>query len=496
MTASSNAPILQLRGVSKSYPGVRAVDGVDFDLRPGEVHGVLGENGAGKSTLIRIMGGVVQPDEGELLVDDQPTSFHQPADAQRLGIAVIHQELEVHPELSVTENVLLGRLPTKRLGVVDWDEASRQTAQVLDTMGLDISPSRRVATLSLAERRLVVIARSLAVRARVLVMDEPTAALTETESLRLGELIRRMRNAGTSVVYVSHRVSEVLELANRISVLRDGRLIETVDADDATVDRLVRTMVGRELTELYPRRRPHAGAVALELRDLSGEGFRSISLSVREGEVVALFGLLGSGCANVSRAIFGAPPAAGGSIVVRGKQTAIGKPGDARRSGIGLLPIERRREGLVLASDVMTNIVLASIPAYGRRGLFRAREANDSARRWGERLRIRMTSVGARVATLSGGNQQKVIFARWLEAKSQILVLEEPTRGVDVGAKAEIYRLIDELCHQGVAVVLVSSEVPEVLAISDRILVMSRGRITAELGHDQATKELLVQHAA
>ncbi len=496
MTSPNHAPILELRGVSKTYPGVRALDRVDFDLRSGEVHGVLGENGAGKSTLIRIIGGVVQPDEGELLVDDRPTTLHQPADARPLGIAVIHQELEVHPELSVTENVLLGRLPTSRLGMVDWRAARRATAQVLESMGLDIPVTARVATLSLAERRLVVIARALAVQARVLIMDEPTAALSETESERLVVLIERMRTAGTSIVYVSHRVSEVLGLADRVTVLRDGRVVRTVPADGASVEGLVQLMVGRDLAELYPRTRHRSGPAALELRDLTGEGYRAINLTVRAGEVVALFGLLGSGCTNVSRAIVGAPPASSGTILVNDRPTAIRRPNDARRVGIGLLPIERRREGLVLASDVMMNILLASIPTYGRRGVFRDGKATEHSRQWASRLSIRMTSLGARVATLSGGNQQKVIFARWLDAAARILVLEEPTRGVDVGAKAEIYRLIDELCQQGVAIVLVSSEIPEVLAISDRILVMSRGRITAEFGHDEATKELLVSHAA
>jgi ABC-type sugar transport system ATPase subunit len=363
-------------------------------------------------------------------------------------------------------------------------------------MGLDFAPRTKVATLSLAERRLVVIARALAVQARVLVMDEPTAALSDTESTRLGSLIRRMRIAGTSIVYVSHRVSEVLGLADRITVLRDGRLVETVASNEATVQALVRAMVGRDLAELYPRRRQQSGPVALELRELSGAGFQSINLSVRAGEIVALFGLLGSGCTNLSRAIFGAPAATGGSILVRERPAHIRKPQDARRAGIGLLPIERRREGLVLASDVMANIVLASIPAYGRRGIFHDNEARARSQQWASRLSIRMTSTSARVATLSGGNQQKVIFARWLDAQSSILILEEPTRGVDVGAKAEIYRLIDELCQQGVAVILVSSEIPEVLALSDRILVMSRGQVTGEFTHDQATRELLVHHAA
>jgi len=496
VTSPSPTPVLELRGVGKSYPGVRALDGVDFDLRSGEVHGVLGENGAGKSTLIKIIGGVIRPDEGVLHIDGQSVDLNHPADAQARGISVIHQELEVLPALSVTENVLLGRLPTRGRGIVDGRAAERKAAAVLEMMGLDISPRTKVGRLSLAERRLVVIARALAVEARVLVMDEPTAALTETEAEHLGRLVARMRAAGTSIVYVSHRVSEVLALSDRVTVLRDGHHVETVPASGATAEGLIRSMVGRDLAELYPRRRHHSGPVAVELRDLSGDGFTSINLTVRAGEIVALYGLLGSGCPNVSRAMFGDPGAASGVIVVHGRPTVIRRPTDARRVGIGLLPIERRREGLVLSSDVMMNIVLASIPRYGRRGVFREDAARQRAEHWSKALSIRTPSTESRVETLSGGNQQKVIFARWLEAASGILVLEEPTRGVDVGAKAEIYRLIDELCQQGVAVILVSSEIPEVLAISDRVIVMSRGRITGEFAHDEATKELLVGHAA
>lgn len=496
MTPVGPDPILELRGVGKSYPGVRALDDVTFDLRPGEVHGVLGENGAGKSTLIKIIGGVIRPDEGQMRLDGALIELRSPAEAQARGISVIHQELEVVPALSVTENVLLGRMPSRRLGLVDGGAAERRAVAILETMGLDISPRSKVETLSLAERRLVVIARSLAVEARILVMDEPTAALTESEAERLGRLIGRLRAGGTSIIYVSHRVSEVVGLSDRITVIRDGRIVETVPASGATVDDIVRSMVGRDLAELYPRRRHHSGQVALELRELSGPGFDSINLTVRAGEIVALFGLLGSGCPNVSRAIFGDTPSSGGTIVIGDQPTTIRRPTDARRSGIGLLPMERRREGLILPSDVMMNIVLATIPRYGRRGFFAERAARERAEHWSRTLSIRARSTESRVATLSGGNQQKVIFARWLEASSRILVLEEPTRGVDVGAKAEIYRLIDELCQEGVAVVLVSSEIPEVLAISDRVIVMSRGRITGEFSHDIATKELLMGRAA
>ena len=487
--------VIELHAVSKTYVGVRALDAVSFDLRRGEVHGILGENGAGKSTLIKIMGGVIRPDSGQLLVDHEPAEFHRPTDARRAGICVIHQELEVHPDLTVAENVLLGILPSRR-GIVDWRRARARAAEVLDSMGLDIPVSAKVETLGLAERRLLAIARALAVRARVLIMDEPTAALTETESSRLAELIKRMSGDGISVVYVSHRVSEVMELADRITVLRDGRHVETVDPADTTADDLISAMVGRELVDLFPRRTESVGPVALKMENLSGDGFRDISLAVREGETVALFGLLGSGCTNLSRAIVGALPAKSGTITVNGVAVRMKHPSDARRAGLALLPGERRREGLVMPSSVMLNIVLANLKHYERQGVFQAAKARTSAESWKSRLNIRTPSTATKVETLSGGNQQKVVFARWLDAASRILILEEPTRGVDVGAKAEIYRIISELSQAGVAIVLVSSEIPEVMALSDRVVVMSRGLMKRELVHEEITKEMLLSYAA
>jgi ABC-type sugar transport system ATPase subunit len=487
--------VIELQAISKSYAAVRALDAVSFDLRRGEVHGILGENGAGKSTLIKIMGGVIRPDSGRLLVNGEPAEFHRPADARRAGICVIHQELEVHPELTVTENVLLGILPSRR-GVVDWRRARAHAAEVLTSMGLDFPVSAKVKTLGLAERQLLAIARALAVRARVLIMDEPTAALTEQESSRLAGLVRRMSREGISVVYVSHRVSEVMELADRVSVLRDGRHVETVDPVGTTADDLISAMVGRELVDLFPRRSESVGDVALKLDELTGDGFRDISLTVREGETVALFGLLGSGCANLSRAIVGALPARSGSISVNGVAARMKHPADSRRLGLALLPGERRREGLVMPSSVTLNIVLSNLKSYERRGVVQSGKARVSAESWKARLSIRTPSTATKVEALSGGNQQKVIFARWLDAESRVLILEEPTRGVDVGAKAEIYRIIHELTQTGVAIVLVSSEIPEVMALSDRVVVMSRGVMKRELAHEEITKEMLLRYAA
>jgi ABC-type sugar transport system ATPase subunit len=494
MTPTQN-DVIELQAVSKTYAAVRALDAVSFDLRRGEVHGILGENGAGKSTLIKIMGGVIRPDSGRLLVDGEPVEFHRPTDSHRAGISVIHQELEVHPALTVTENVLLGNLPARH-GIVDRRGARAQVTEVLDTLGLDFPVSAKVETLGLAERRLLAIARALAVRARILIMDEPTAALSETESSRLGELVKRMSRNGISVVYVSHRVGEVMELADRITVLRDGRHVETVDPADTTADDLVSAMVGRELVELFPRRTESVGAVALKLDKLTGDGFRDISLTVREGETVALFGLLGSGCTNLSRTIVGALPTKSGTITVNGVAARMKRPADSRRMGLALLPGERRREGLVMPSSVMLNIVLSNLKRYERQGVFQAAKARASAESWKALLSIRTPSTATKVEALSGGNQQKVIFARWLEAASRILILEEPTRGVDVGAKAEIYRIINELSQTGVAIVLVSSEIPEVMALSDRVVVLSRGVMRRELAHEEITKEMLLSYAA
>jgi ribose transport system ATP-binding protein len=487
--------VIELQAVSKTYAAVRALDAVSFDLRRGEVHGILGENGAGKSTLIKVMGGVIRPDSGRFLVDGEPVEFHRPTDSRRAGICVIHQELEVHPELTVTENVMLGILPSRH-GVVDWRRARARVSEVLGSMGLDFPVSAKVATLGLAERRLLAIARALAVNARILIMDEPTAALTETESSHLADMVKRMSRDGISVVYVSHRVSEVMDLADRVTVLRDGRHVETVDPADTTADDLISAMVGRELVDLFPRRTEAVGAVALKLDKLTGEGFRDISLTVHEGETVALFGLLGSGCTSLSRAIVGALPTKSGTIAVHGVAARMKHPADSRRLGLALLPGERRREGLVMPSSVMLNIVLSNLKHYERQGVFQAAKARASAESWKTRLSIRTPSVATKVEALSGGNQQKVIFARWLEAQSRVLVLEEPTRGVDVGAKAEIYRIINELTETGVAIVLVSSEIPEVMALSDRVIVMSRGVMKRELVHEEITKEMLLSHAA
>ncbi len=490
--------VLELKGIVKSYAAVRALDRVSFDLRRGEVHGVLGENGAGKSTLIKIMGGVIRPDAGEFLVDGRPVIFNRPTESRRVGICVIHQELEVHPALTVTENVMLGNLPA-RGGVVNWNTARNRVRDVLESMGLDFPASAKVGTLGLAEQRLLSIARAVAVRARVLIMDEPTAALTETEAARLCQLIARMAKDGTSVVYVSHRLSEVMELSNRITVLRDGRHVETVDPADTTPDGLVVAMVGRELVELYPRHREateSTGELALHVDNISGEGFRNVSLKVRRGEIVALYGLLGSGCTNVSRAIVGAEPAKSGRMIINGRVTRMKYPTDARRHGLALLPGERRREGLIMPSSVMLNVVLSNLQNYQRHGVFQGKKARRASQVWRDKLRIRTPTVRAKVESLSGGNQQKVIFARWLDAKSRILVLEEPTRGVDVGAKAEIYRIINELSEAGVAIVLVSSEIPEVVALSDRVVVMSRGSTQQELAHHEISKEVLLSYAA
>jgi ABC-type sugar transport system ATPase subunit len=490
--------LIRLSRIRKSYPGVRALNNIDFDLARGEIHGVLGENGAGKSTLIRIIGGATRPDEGEITIDGLPTILHSPQDAVRRGIAVIHQELEVLPALSVTENILLGKLPVAFPGVVDWAAAHRRAAAVLDMIGLAVKPKQRVGALTVAERQLIVIARALATEARAVILDEPTAALDDAEVANLSRILVRLRASGTAIVYVSHRISEVIGLADRITVLRDGRKVYESVAADATIDGLVYAMVGRDLGELYPRRSKQVlGEPVIEVKGLSApRQFHDVTFDVRAGEVVALFGLLGSGCNALTRTLMGEVHRSAGEIRVGGKALPLRSPTEAQRAGLGLVPLERRREGLVLPLDVATNIVLSSFTHYTRFGVIRRSGIRAAAAHWIQRLSIRTPSAAARVMNLSGGNQQKVILARCLEAKARLVILEEPTRGVDVGAKIEVYRLLDQICGEGIAVLLVSSEVPEVLALADRVIVMSRGQVTAEFGHAVATRELLVANAA
>jgi D-xylose transport system ATP-binding protein len=499
-----SAPLLEARGVVKRFPGVVALKGVSFDVRAGEVHALCGENGAGKSTLIKLLSGVHPHGsyEGELFVDGRPAAFRGVADAQNAGVAAIAQELALVPALSVAENVRLGDWPT-RGGLVDWEEARRDAREWLGRLGLDVDPDMPVEKLGAGQRQLVEIAKALRKKARVLILDEPTAALAEAEARRLSDLVRTLRKDGIAIVYISHRLEEIFELADRVTVLRDGATVCTRAAADASREVLIRDMVGRELGDLFPRRTPQPGPVRLEVRGLSAEGdgkggqrLADVSLSVRAGEVLGIGGLMGAGRTELVMHLFGAwGRRTGGEVRLDGRLLSAAAPCDALAAGLALVTEDRRRHGLIIEQSVGFNLSLSTLKSLTRGGLldFHAEaELNEVDR---ADLRIKTPSLDARVGGLSGGNQQKVLVGRARRSGPKVLLLDEPTRGVDVGAKVEIYGLINRLTEKGLAVVLVSSELPELIGMSDRIVMMRAGRVAGEFSRAQAAPERLIAAA-
>ena len=488
-------PLVLMEGIDKSFPGVRALDQCRFELRAGEVHALVGENGAGKSTLMKVLAGVAPSDAGTIRIDGRTVAMASPKAARDLGISIIHQELQVVPHLTVAQNIFLGREPRRRLRfVLDEGAVNDQARALLERLHLRIDPRARVADLSVAAQQLVEIARALSLNARVLIMDEPTAALTETEIAELFRITRELRDKGVGVVHISHRLEELPAISDRITVMRDGRTVETVATRDATMDRIIRLMVGRTIYEGAPEIPELAEhEVVLELRRVTrGRAVRDVSFCLRRGEIVGLAGLVGAGRTEVARAIFGADRLDAGEIRVRGRAVRIRSPRDAVRLGIAYLSEDRKRLGLALGMDVETNIVLAILRrCLGWLGTVNRAATRAVARRYVDALRIRTPSVAQRARNLSGGNQQKLVIARWLAADTEILLFDEPTRGIDVGAKSEIYRLINELARQGKAILMISSELPEVLRMSHRILVMCEGRITAELPGGASQEEIM-----
>lgn len=496
-TSPTAGPLLAMKGIVKTFPGVRAVEGVDLEVRPGEVLALVGENGAGKSTLIRILGGVHQPDAGVITLRNQRVEISSPRQAHDLGIAMIHQELNQVGPLSVRENLFLGVTPRRWRWFVDWDALTAQTRKALAELGAEIDPSARVDQLSIAERQMIEIARALTLRADLLVMDEPTAALTLQEVERLLEIIHDLKTRGVSVVYISHRLEEVFRIADRVTVLRDGRYIGTYAIDEITMDGLIQLMVGRKLTEKFPKEPAPQGPVLFEARGLSAAGvFRDVSFSVRAGEILGIAGLVGSGKIEVAHAIFGMIPLDGGEILVGGRPVTIRAPADAIALGIGLVPEDRKTQGLILGMSVRDNITLPSLDRLETAGFIRRSEERTIVDRLMRRLDIRAAGPDQEARTLSGGNQQKTVVSKWLQTGARILFLCEPTRGIDVGAKVEMYRLMVELGVAGVGVVMISSEMPEVLGMADRILVMHEGRVTGEFSRAEATQEKILASAS
>jgi ribose transport system ATP-binding protein len=490
-------PVLEASGISKQFPGVRALDDVSLTVLPGEVHAVIGENGAGKSTLMKILSGAHDPDHGSIHVDGQPVTIEHPRAAQDLGIITIYQELSLVGALSVGENIFLGDLPTRAGNwQVDWPQVWQQSRQLLERVGLRVRPQTLARELGTGQRQMVEIARALHRKVRVLILDEPTSSLSERETARLFEIVELLRSQGVGIVYISHRLAELFRIADRVTVLRDGNLVGTVKVAESTEDDLVRMMVGRDLSRLFTQARETDGPIRLEVQNLSRRGvLHDISFHVRGGEIVGLSGLVGAGRTELARCLFGADVISGGQILLEGQPVRIRTPGDAVDQGIALVPEDRKLQALVPVMGIRENITLPVLDRFGS-SFFpsRARE-REMVGGYIENLRIRTPHMEQRVSALSGGNQQKVIIARWLATKPKVLILDEPTRGIDVGAKAEVHALIARLAESGVAILLISSELPEILGMSHRVLVMHEGRLVADMPRHEATEESIMAAA-
>lgn len=485
-------PLLELTGVDKSYVGVHALAGVDLAVERGEVHAVLGENGAGKSTLMKVIAGSVRPDEGRMLVGGEPVPFGSLEVARAAGVAMVYQELSLVPSLSVAENVLLGRWPSTRWRTVDWGRLEAEARRHLEPIGLDVDPRQPVAELGIGERQLVEVAKALSNRVRILLLDEPTSALSDPEARRLFGIIGDLNSSGVAVVYVSHRLLEVLEIADRITVLRDGKLIGTVAASEVDEARLARMMVGRQV-EALPSAREGAGSdgrVVLRARGLARPPrLKPIDLELRRGEVVAVFGLMGSGRTRLARTLFGVEPPTHGTMEVDGRPARVGSPAEAIALGIGYLG-EDRSVGIVPKMTVAANVTLASLDRLSRGPLLDFSREQQLARRFTDELDIR-AAIDRLAETLSGGNQQKVVLARWLCSEARVLILDDPTRGIDVGSREEVFRLVRQLADEGVAILYLTSEIREARILADRVLIMSAGRIVASVEAETSEEEIM-----
>jgi ABC-type sugar transport system ATPase subunit len=494
-----NLNFLQMQGISKSYDGTRALREVDFSATIGEVHAIVGENGAGKTTLVKILAGALQRDTGKILLDGKQVELLTPLSARRLGIRAVYQEFSLAPHLTVTENILMGEMPTGRLKWwVDWPKAHRRAEEILQEIGFtDINVRTLVSRLSVSHQQMVEIAKAVAESPRILILDEPSAVLSQKELQRLFALIQTLKKKSTLILYISHRLDEVFEVADRITVLKDGELVGTVHSQETDQGQLIKMMVGRTLGEFYPNRHTKPGEEILAVKGLSREGsFADISFSLARGEILGLFGLVGSGRTQVARCIFGAEPPTSGEIHLEGKLIGAKSPHDAVKAGIVLLTEDRKRDGLVLSCSIRDNISLATMDQVSRWGFLNRQQQDVQVQSEVKELDIRPPQIERLVRQLSGGNQQKVALAKWLLSQAKVLILDEPTRGVDVGTKVELYHIVADLAERGVGILFISSELPEILGMSDRALVMREGRLVGEFTKAQASEERLLACAA
>lgn len=483
--------IVKMTGISKAFPGVKALNRVNLTVKKGEVHGLVGENGAGKSTLIKILMGAYQKDEGQIFVDGQEVEITGPSVAKQLGLGAVYQEITLAPHLSVGENFFLGKLPTKN-GLVDWATVNSVARETLEQLDLDIDPRLRLKDLTVAQQEMVAIAKMVHERAKLVVFDEPTALLTTEETDQLFEIIRRLKEDGVAVIYISHRLEEIFRICDTVTVLKDGEWVGTLPVSEVDEDRLISMMVGRTLEDIYSIKRHKGQNVVLEVRGLTKEPrFRDISFELHQGEILGMFGLVGSGRTDVVRAIFGATKPDAGEITINGKRHNPESPQDGINMGVGFLPEDRKLQGLALKLSVQDNINLVVYPQIAKLGIIDGAEKKNRALRYIDELRIRTPSMVQRVDRLSGGNQQKVVVSKWLNAESEIFIFDEPTTGVDVGAKMEIYKIFEALTARGASIILISSYLPEVLGLADRILVMHEGNLAGIVGNDATEEEIM-----
>ncbi|MGM0365906.1 MAG: sugar ABC transporter ATP-binding protein [Actinomycetota bacterium] len=495
MTEENNI-ILRMENIRKTFPGVVALDNVSIDLNKGEVLGILGENGAGKSTLIKILAGTYLKDSGSIFIEGQKVEFKNPAQAMAAGIRVIYQELNTMENLTVAENIFLGEQEVKKpFPIINWKKMVEESRKILKQLNIDINPNTVMEDLSVSEKQVIEIAKAISKKAKILVMDEPTAALSEEDKDSLFEIIKTLKDSGVSIIYISHRLKEIFEITDRVTVLRDGKKIGTVDTKNTSDNQLVTMMVGRDISDMYPKRKVPIGEVVMRVKNLKAEGIEDVSFELRKGEILGVFGLLGSGKTHLVKTLFGANPLKAGEVYLNGDKINIRKPWQAIDNNIGMVPVDRKLEGLALMLGVKENITMANIEELGKGFLIKKSVEREKANQWVSSLGINTPSINQEVNSLSGGNQQKVVLARWLESGSKIIILNEPTRGIDVGSKIEIYKLMQDLCEKGAAVIMISSELPEILSISDRILVISGGTITGEYSTGEATEEKLMRTA-